>query len=251
MSTPYKSPVQGNVTPGTPAGKSVVTIILIVLGVMLALAVCVIAALAALLMPAISAARSAAQRTQAQNQLRIVSNALLNYESIHQQFPNSETTAPDGTALHSWRTAILPFLEQSNIHNQIQMDKAWNSPENRALSERSIREFATMQCADSVGTNRTAIVAVVGDDTVIRPDGTVTFASITKGASNTAMILCLLESDIPWAEPRDVSVEEAIRLIQSAPQGNWLAVGMADGSVTSLGPSTSSDTIRQLFSCTP
>jgi len=69
--------------------------------------------------------------------------------------------------------------------------------------------------------------------------------------SNTAMLLGLLESDIPWAEPRDVSVDEAIRLIQSAPPGNPLLVVMADLSVMSMDPSTPAETIRELFRCTP
>ena len=95
----------------------------------------------------------------------------------------------------------------------------------------------------------TAFVAVVGPDTLIRPGTPIRRRDVTDGLSNTAFLLELRQSNIGWAEPRDVSMEEAIKLIQSCPDLTGLTIAMGDGSVRQISPSTPAEAIVKLFNC--
>ncbi|MDP1562022.1 MAG: DUF1559 domain-containing protein [Pirellulaceae bacterium] len=248
MSTSYDKPMYP--APGSAEKKSnVVVIVLIILAVLFVVALCVIGLLVALLLPAVAQARSAAQRAMAQNSAHQITLALLNYEAVHGKFPAAQTTGDGSKPLMSWRVEILPFLEESSIYEKLQREQAWNGPANLPFTNLPVRAFTSPRCPDTDGTNRTAFVAVVGPDTVLRPDRTRKMREIADGASNTAMLMELFESDIAWAEPRDISVEEAVRLIQSCPDQRGLAVAMADGSVQTLPPTTSEETIIKMFNC--
>ena len=106
--------------------------------------IAIIAVLIALLLPAVQQAREAARRTQCKNNLKQLGLAFMNYESSAQQFPpaifligiqggvmnsigqgqynfpasgNRETSA-----CHMWTEMLLPFLDQANVYNQINMN---------------------------------------------------------------------------------------------------------------------------------
>lgn len=249
MSAPYANPAKFPAAPSGGAKSNVVLIVLIILAVMLVMAVCVIGGLVMLLMPAISQARVAAQRAMVQNSAKQISMALLNYEMTNRELPAAQSTGAGSEPLLSWRVEILPFLEEARIYEGLQRNKAWDDPANVSLTNETVRAFTSPRCPDTEGTNRTAFVAVVDTDTVLRVEGPRKMREIADGASNTAMLLELHESDIAWAEPRDVSVDEAVRLIQSCSDPGGLTVAMADGSVKNIVPSTSEDDIRKLFNC--
>ena len=77
--------------------------------------IAIIGILVGLLLPAVQAAREAARRMQCSNHIRQLSLAMLNYESAHKRFPTQGTVDVD----FSVQCRLLPFMEQSNIHNQI------------------------------------------------------------------------------------------------------------------------------------
>lgn len=249
MSTPYDKPPMFPAPASAGKKSNVVVIVLIILAVLFVVALCVIGLLVALLLPAVAQARSAAQRTMAQNSARQVSMALLNYETVYGEFPAAQTTGDGSKPLLSWRVEVLPFLEEATIYERLQREQAWNGPANLPFTNLPVRAFTSPRCPDTDGTNRTAFVAVVGPDTVLRADGPRKMREIADGAANTAMLLELFESDIAWAEPRDITVADAVRLIQSCPDRGGLAVAMADGSVQNLPPSTSEETIIKMFNC--
>lgn len=98
-----------------------------------------------LILPAMSAAREAARRTQCQNNQRQVGLAVLNFESVHRVFPASGWTQrgpgnPYGTYM-SWRTVILPFLEQTNVRNLYSIEKHWWEGTNLAVASIPIQIF--------------------------------------------------------------------------------------------------------------
>jgi prepilin-type N-terminal cleavage/methylation domain-containing protein len=104
MSTNFKS------DPPAPIGGRGFTLIelLVVLAI--------IALLIALLLPATRSARGAAHRAQCVNNLRQIILALRNYELTHKAFPPAYTVDADGRPLHSWRTLILPYIEQEALY---------------------------------------------------------------------------------------------------------------------------------------
>lgn len=91
--------------------------------------IAIIGILVGLLLPAVQAAREAARRMSCQNNLKQYGLALLNYESAYKKFPLAIMGDPNrasdplstGTRFDDdgfgWQTAILPFIEQTNLYN--------------------------------------------------------------------------------------------------------------------------------------
>ncbi|MHC5541753.1 DUF1559 family PulG-like putative transporter, partial [Singulisphaera rosea] len=86
--------------------------------------VAIIAVLASLLLPAVEAARAAADRIQCRNNLKSIGLALHQYHSAHNTFPLGSSKSPmfDATDYRDWggwsaHAALLPYLEQSAIYN--------------------------------------------------------------------------------------------------------------------------------------
>jgi prepilin-type N-terminal cleavage/methylation domain-containing protein len=87
--------------------------------------IAIIGILVALLLPAINAARAAAQRTQCQNNLHNIGIGILNYESSKGELPQgsllvvtsnlSSQGTPSGLG---WMVTILPFLEDAEVSEQ-------------------------------------------------------------------------------------------------------------------------------------
>jgi prepilin-type N-terminal cleavage/methylation domain-containing protein/prepilin-type processing-associated H-X9-DG protein len=104
--------------------------------------IAILSVLAALLLPAVQAAREAARRQVCLTNLKQVAAALANYESAHRQFPAGrlgcdDTTGvavcPPGLAVEeknaaSAFVAILPFMEQQPLFEQLAVDRGglWN-----------------------------------------------------------------------------------------------------------------------------
>ncbi len=86
--------------------------------------IAIIGILVGLLLPAVQAAREAARRMQCSNNVKQMGLALHNYESTFKVLPpaifghrtNGHTLDDDG---FGWQVAILPFIEQANMYNQI------------------------------------------------------------------------------------------------------------------------------------
>jgi prepilin-type N-terminal cleavage/methylation domain-containing protein/prepilin-type processing-associated H-X9-DG protein len=95
----------------------------------------IIAVLIALLLPAIQSAREAARRAQCINNLKQLGLATLNFESTYQMLPsdsprlavpdpNADAQAAIPTITASYLTLLLPFMDQANIYNQINLGLA-------------------------------------------------------------------------------------------------------------------------------
>ncbi len=87
--------------------------------------IAIIGILIALLLPAVQAAREAARRMQCSNNLKQIGLALHNYHGSHKCFPPVGTTIWNtGTMEISWLYAILPYVEQMAVYEE--MKKAPN-----------------------------------------------------------------------------------------------------------------------------
>src|SRR3954471_11332404 len=127
----------------------------------------IIALLIALLLPATRSAGPAARRSQCINNLKQIALALQNYEEAHKALPPAYTVDAKGRPLHSWRTLILPYLEQGPLYRTIDLSKPWNDPANAKALGTSLSAF---RCPEAVGPrNTTTYLAIVAPDGCLIP----------------------------------------------------------------------------------
>jgi prepilin-type N-terminal cleavage/methylation domain-containing protein len=93
--------------------------------------IAIIAILIALLLPAVQQAREAARRTQCRNNFKQIGIALHNYLESNQYFPPSATinlalTSTGNNGSWGVHGRIMPYLEQGNLYDQIDLSKAWD-----------------------------------------------------------------------------------------------------------------------------
>src|SRR6056297_2395279 len=93
--------------------------------------IAIIGVLVGLLLPAVQAAREAARRMQCKNNLKQIGLAAHNYHSSFGNFPPSAVVDLSVTSTGnngSWGVhgRILPYLEQSNLYDQVDLSIAWD-----------------------------------------------------------------------------------------------------------------------------
>lgn len=107
--------------------------------------IAIIAILLGLLLPAVQSARESARRIQCQNQSRQLALAVHNFEAAHRVFPASGWTQsgpgnPAGKFV-GWRTAILTFMEQTNVSTLYDVSLNWWEGTNRSVASIPIPLF--------------------------------------------------------------------------------------------------------------
>jgi prepilin-type N-terminal cleavage/methylation domain-containing protein/prepilin-type processing-associated H-X9-DG protein len=180
--------------------------------------IAIIAVLIALLLPAVQAAREAARRTQCVNNLKQLALAVMNYESANGALPPSSYNYPSpftcgvssGNDL-ALKPRILPFLEQNQVYNTINISFRYNCADN---STARTTRLAFLICPSdaNIPSSNLATYGQVGYTSYPNNIGTifcnnggqfdgpayqanntgsygaiVRIASITDGTSNTAM----------------------------------------------------------------
>lgn len=93
--------------------------------------IAIIAILVALLLPAVQAAREAARRMQCSNNLKSIGLAIHHFVSARGYFPpassgQAATAAGTTKPRHSVITYLLPYFEQGNIYQSLDLAYHWN-----------------------------------------------------------------------------------------------------------------------------
>ncbi len=236
----------------TKSSSSTGTIILVVVLIAVIGSVTVGGVLVALLLPAVQAARESARRMQCSNNLKQVAIAMHNYHDTYQSFPPAYTVDADGNKLHSWRTLLLPFIEQAALYNQIDLDKPWDAPENQHLADTLIPIYTCPSSPDGM-LPYTNYMVVVGPGTIFPDEHGIAFRDITDGTSNTILVVEVEGQQVPWMEPTDLSLDQMQMAINSGPTDpgsnhpGGVMVSMADGSVRFLAASIDPQLLRNLI----
>lgn len=205
----------------------------------IAVAMATVLAVGQFLYPAINPALPAIHRTDCQNNLRKLTQAIHEYESVHGHFPPPYLTDAEGTPIHSWRVILLPFLGEQELYDQIDKNRPWNDPANIPFHDQMPQIYGCpavrYQSRWYTTGNTTAYVVVTGRETAWNPERQTGFNQITDGVSSTIAIIESERHRAPWMSPEApdfVSFVESIDFTD--PHSGSLSYSTFDGSAHSL-----------------
>ena len=236
------------------------------------IAVIVICVLLAVFAPSVRHMRRLTLQVQCQNNLKQIALALHNYHDVHKAFPSATTYADDSTPLHSWRVAIVPYLEQQPFYDRYDYREPWNGPNNSLLGddipdtwyEKDGTPFVTVLCPPwyrcpgaPKSQNRwlTNYVMLI-DDRPGKPNGPPNRPGSVPPSfddKSAVIIIEIADSDIHWMEPRDVLLSELSMKINDRTKRSLSSyhggacVVHADGTVEILDETTTEERVRELL----
>jgi hypothetical protein len=145
-------------------------------------------------------------RTPCRSNLNAIAKALTLYHQAYNTLPPAYTTDTQGRKLHSWRTLILPYMNQDALYQQIDLSKPWDDPANLAISAKMPN---TYQCpglhkAPGVTTYHVALGKYYrADPRTRRP-----LERFSSRRKETLMVFEAAEENaVPWMSPRDSDFE--------------------------------------------
>lgn len=194
-----------------------------------------------------SGAGRAARRMACQNNLKQIALGLQAYADHYGTLPPAYTVDAEGRRLHSWRTLLLPFVEQQAVYDQIDLDKAWDDPVNQRAAEAAGGSW--YQCPSATcPPNHTTYVAVIA------PTGCFTGSTPqTLDQQNSGHRVLLVDADaahcVHWMEPQDVDSQWLLNLskLGQTPHRDGVQIATSDCSVHFLSLETSVEAIRELL----
>ncbi len=144
--------------------------------------------------------RKSARHATCTNNLKIVALGMLNYEVVYGTLPPAYTVDKQGNPLHSWRTLILPYIEQQDVYDRIRLNEPWDSPHNAQIAEIPIVFF---DCPSSTeDPTKTNYMVFVGERTPFPPRGQQTSTHDLRAAGQTILVFEAAEN-CNWMEPKE------------------------------------------------
>lgn len=245
MSTnPYESPGEPLATTTRRSGSWASFVFRLVVGLGL------LGLLIALLLPARRVAREPVRRAQCLNNLKQISLALIMYEETFHTFPPAYTVDENGNRLHSWRTLILPFVEQAALHKKIDFSKPWNDPANREAIETDLPCYLCPSAAD-IPPGHTTYMAVIAPDGVFTGSDGRKLVEITDDHADTLMVVEVEAArHVHWMKPADVDEDwlRGLASIEETPHSGAVNAAMVEGKAVHLGTNLGPEALRAMIS---
>mgnify|MGYP002632823831 CR=1 FL=1 len=196
------------------------------------LSIAIVAILTAFLLPSIRRGPAPAHRAQCKNNLKQIGLALHNYHETHGAFPPACTVDANGTPLHSWRTLILPFLDQQPLFEKIGRSKPWNDPANAEAYATPVPAFVCP--STDIPAGHTTYQALVGPDCAFRPGQPRQIRDFKDGTSNSVLVVDASPSiAVHWMDPSDSARSFFLSFDEESefPHSSGCHVLLGDGSV--------------------
>lgn len=168
------------------------------------IAACVVVGLLliALLLPATRTAREPARRNACMGNLKQIALALLEFEDANGTLPPAYTVDAEGNRLHSWRTLLLPYLEQDELFAKIDLTKPWDDPVNSKARETLVDTYMCPSATHEYGW--TTYLAVVGPEYAFTGSVPRQRSEFTDGSDRTIMVVDVgSDHAVQWMSPHD------------------------------------------------
>ena len=207
IARPMTLPQSHRHTPGRkrPCGFSWIEVLIVTV---------VVALLIALLLPAFQQPHSG-RRTQCKNNLKQIGLALHNYAETYGAFPPAYTVDVNGKPQHSWRTLILPLIDQAPLYAKIDLSKPWDDPANSEAAQAMPDVYGCPNV--TVPPGFTVYLAVAGPGSCFQPGQPRPFSEITDGLSNTLLVIEVSKPHaVHWMAPQDADVAMILSLMKAA-----------------------------------
>lgn len=211
----------------------------------------IIAILVALFLPATRSAPGAAERSHCKNNLKQIGLALHNYHDDYGAFPPAFTVNANGQPLHSWRTLILPYLDQKALYEAINLSKPWNDPANAEAFKTSLPIYLCPSA--DVPDEHTTYQALVGPECAFRPADPQRIEDITDEISNTVLVIeTPPAATVHWMSPSDSAREFFLNFVHTKDKSTRLShIGgfytlIGDGTARFLDEATRPETRQAL-----
>ena len=147
-------------------------------------------------------------RTQCRNNLKKIARALNDYEQEHGSLPPAYTVDAEGRPLHSWRTLILPHLDQKALFDSIDLTKPWDDPINADALKTDLQVYRCPSARRQIPIGNTTYLAVVGENSGFNPINGRTRNEITDDSGETLLLIDVPgERAVPWMAPSDVDAD--------------------------------------------
>lgn len=194
-----------------------------------------LATITSTVIPFLELAQESTRQNQGINNLKMIALGMLNHTDAYRTLPAPARMKKDGHPPHSWRVAILPFIEEDSLYKQYNFDEPWDSEANKKVLAQ-MPEIYRAPGADPKSTNTSYVVPIV--DKGIFSAETVkkgpSLAAIADGTSNTITVI-ETETQIPWTKPEDLVIDPTKPLpALGFAKSPSLNVAFADGSVHRL-----------------
>jgi hypothetical protein len=174
--------------------------------------------------------------------------AMHNYHDTYNVFPpRDEVRDASGKSKLSWRVHLLPFVDETKLHDEFHLDEPWDSPHNSKLIDRMPKVYKSPRFGIRPG--RTTFLAPVGEDTVFGGQKATRISDIDDGSSNTVVLIEVKpELAVPWTAPQDCAFDPKSpgQGLQVGDDGRFLA-GLADGSVNRFRGNIPAELLLRLF----
>lgn len=199
-------------------------------------ALVIIGLLVLMLMPATRSSREAARSNSCRNNLKQISLALRSYEEEHGEFPPAYTVDAEGNRLHSWRTLLLPYMEEVELFESIDLTKPWDDPANMKAREAVV---AVYLCPSYPGNDleKTIYLGVLGPNCFFSGSEPRKLSEVTDDIAQTlAVIEVPADHAVHWMSPHDVSKDMLLAVDSELKSGHpgIAQAARVDGSVGSL-----------------
>ncbi|MCC9606500.1 DUF1559 domain-containing protein [Blastopirellula sp. JC732] len=140
------------------------------------------------------------RRMESANRLKRLGLAAHNYHDDWGRFPQSDFSK-EGEPRHSWMVKLLPFLEERQLYESIELDKSWDDPSQRAAYETRVKGFENPGILEAPAPGELAPSHFASNVRMLGPRLKMEFRNVTDGTSNTILMGEVMDEVPAWGDP--------------------------------------------------